>query len=384
MHATLHLTARCNLRCRYCYAAPHQGGDMSMEIAEAAVDLASETCRREEPEQSVGVIFFGGEPLLRRELIKQTVRYCRRKSERTGQSFYFKLTTNGVLLDEAFLTRDPTSEIFVALSHDGVPAAHDLHRVDRAGDGTAGRLQPKMDLLLRHKPYAPVMLVTTPETVRYYAESVTYLFERGFRYLICSLNYGAAWSRATLDELQRQYGRLIDWYEERTRAEDKFYFSPFDTKIATHVFPGSCRRERCELGQRQISVAPTGRLFPCVQFVGDGGESEFAIGDVWRGIDEQRRAALYERNAQEKDDCVACAIRERCNHFCGCLNRQATGSIEQVSPVLCAHEQMALKAADRVAERLFRGRNAMFIQRQYNELFPLVSLAEDVSSKTPG
>jgi uncharacterized protein len=221
------------------------------------------------------------------------------------------------------------------------------------------------------------MFVTTPETVSWYAESIRYLFDSGFRYLICSLNYGTAWPQNALKELQRQYDKLADWYEERTLQEEKFYFSPFDVKIATHIFPGSCRQERCELGRKQLSIAPSGRIYPCVQFVGNGGDSEWCIGDVQSGIDEKRRDILYQRNAREKDSCIHCAIRERCNHFCGCLNRQATGLIDQVSPVLCEHEKTTLRVADRVAERLFRRKSAMFIQKQYNELFPLISLAED-------
>ena len=383
MHLTLHLTGRCNFHCRYCYAAPHAGGDMTWETARAAVDLAVDVCRRENPGQSIGVIFFGGEPLLRRELIVQVIRYCHEISSRTAQSFHFKVTTNGSLLDESFLTEPPTSEIFVALSHDGVPEAHDMHRVDAGGEGTFARLRPVIEMLLRWKPYAPVMLVTTPETVRHYAKSVKFLFECGFHYLICSLNYGVEWPRRTVRELEDQYRELARWYEEMTEREEKFYFSPFDTKIASHIFPGSCRSQRCELGRRQISVAPSGRLFPCVQFAGDGSESAFSIGDVRTGVDEARRAALYAENAEEKKSCERCAIRERCNHFCGCLNRQATGSITQVAPLLCAHERIVLDAADRVAERLFGKRNAMFVQKQYNELFPLVSLAEDKAGNLP-
>jgi len=376
LHLTLHLTARCNFRCSYCYAAPHEGGDMTWETARAAVDMAATECRLENPDGSVGIIFFGGEPLLRRDLIVQIIRYCREIRRRSGQSFHFKITTNGRLLDESFLTADATSEVFVALSHDGVAEAHDTHRLDSAGRPTFEELRPVIDLLLRSKPYAPVMLVTTPQTVRHYADSVRFLFECGFHYLICSLNYAAEWRPRELDELKRQYRELGDWYERETRREAKFYFSPFDTKIASHVFPGSCRRERCELGRTQISVAPSGLLFPCTQFVGD---DSFSIGDVRRGVDEERREQLYRENAREKSSCAACVIRERCNHFCGCLNRQATGSLIQVSPVLCAHEQMTIDEADRVAGRLFRSRSGMFIQKQYNELFPLVSLAEDQS-----
>jgi len=70
-------------------------------------------------------------------------------------------------------------------------------------------------------------------------------------------------------------------------------------------------------------------------------------------------------------------IRARCNHYCACLNRQATGSIDKISPMLCAHERIVLPIADRLAERLYKKGSALFIQKQYNEFYPLASLAED-------
>lgn len=379
MHLTLHLTARCNLRCRYCYAAPHQGGDMTIETAKSAVSMAVEHLKQESPGGSLGVIFFGGEPLLMRDMIGDVVRHCRQVEAETGQLFHYKITTNGLLLDEEFLTHPDTAEVFVALSHDGVRAAHDSNRVDARGLGSFEALEPKIDLLLRHRPYAPVMKVVTPTTLSRYAESVEYLFDKGFRYLICSLDYGANWNEDHISELAHQYELIADWYYEKTLREEKFYFSPFEVKISSHVHPGSCKAERCELGRTQISVAPNGKLFPCVQFVGDGTDDAWAIGDVVSGIDEEARWRLYDANAEEKDSCRTCAIRARCNHYCGCLNKQATGRIDQVSPMLCAHERTVLPIADRLAARLYRRKDPMFIQKHYNEMFPLVSLVEDSS-----
>ena len=365
------------MRCRYCYAAPHRGGDMSFETVRAALDLALRSLREERRGDSLGVIFFGGEPMLRGDLITQAVRYCRDIEGETGQLFHFKITTNGLLLDEEFLTDPETRDIFVALSHDGVREAHDANRIEAGGAGTVDRLQPKMEMLLRLKPYAPVMLVTTPDTVGRYADSVEFLFGRGLRYLICSLDYGAAWGQAHLAELRRQYQRLADWYYRETVREEKLYFSPFEVKIASHIHAGGCKSERCELGRRQISVAPNGRLYPCVQFVGDGADESYAIGHVETGLDETARRRLYALNAEEKESCAACAVRDRCNHYCGCLNKQATGRIDVVSPMLCAHERIVLPIADRLAARLFKKRNPMFVQKHYNEMFPLVSLVED-------
>ena len=381
MHLTLHLTSRCNLRCRYCYASPRDGGgDMSFDTIKAAVAMSAERIAKASPGRSLGVIFFGGEPLLMREIIARTVRHCREIESDTGQLFHYKITTNGTLLDEEFLTSPDTSEIFIALSHDGIPAAHDANRVDASGKGSFDTLDSKIDLLLKHKPYAPVMMVVTPHTVRHFAESVRYLYGRGFHYLISSLDYSADWQESHIKELSRQYKKLADWYYRETIDEAKFYFSPFEVKISSHIFPGSCKAERCELGQTQVSIAPSGHIYPCVQFVSEGPDSVYCIGHVDTGIDESARARLYQLNGAEKDTCVDCAIRERCNHYCGCLNKQATGRIDTVSPVLCAHEQAIMPIADRLAERLFAKRSPMFIQKHYNEMFPLISLVEDRTS----
>lgn len=354
---------------------------MTFDTARSAIALAMESLRRKSPEASLGVIFFGGEPLIKRELISEIVRHCKEVEQQTSQLFHFKVTTNGLLLDEGFLTDPDTSDVFVSLSHDGVKPAHDAHRVDAEGAGSFARLEPKMDLLLRHKPYAPVMMVINPDTVRHYAESVKYLYGRGFHYLICSLNYGGDWTEKHIAELSRQYKKLADWYYDLTIAEEKFYFSPFEVKISSHIFPGSCRAERCELGQTQISVAPNGKLYPCVQFVGDGSDDTYYIGHASTGINEDARARLFTLNGEEKDSCRDCAVRDRCNHYCGCLNKQATGRIDRVSPVLCAHERTILPIADALAERLFKKRSPMFIQKHYNEMFPLISLVEDSVAK---
>ncbi len=353
---------------------------MTLETAKAAIALAMDDLRAKESDASLGVIFFGGEPLLMRGLIADIVRHCREVERDTGQLFHYKITTNGILLDEEFLTDPDTSEVLVAMSHDGVQAAHDAHRVDAGGGGTFDALLPRIEMLLRQKPYSPVMLVTRPDTVGRFAESVEWLYDVGFRYLICSLDYSADWTERDMKQLQRQYKRLADWYYRLTMDEAKFYFSPFEVKISSHIFPGSCKAERCELGQRQISVAPNGTLYPCVQFVGDGTDQTYAIGHVSTGIDESARARLYDINAAEKPTCEDCAIRERCNHFCACLNKQATGHIDVISPALCAHERAIMPVADALAAKLFKKRSPLFIQKHYNEMFPLISLVEDRTS----
>jgi uncharacterized protein len=376
MHFTLHLTNDCNMACRYCYVDGREPRVMDIETIKKAVNLTPSKAG-----ESIGIIFFGGEPLLHKELIFETIEYCKWKEKQNGVFFHYKITTNGLLIDEEFINYSLKENIFIALSHDGVKEAHDFNRIDRAGDGTFTRLEGKIELLLEARPYAPVMMVVTPETVKNYAQSVAYLYGKGFKYIICSLDYGGKWSEESLKVLKKEYRKLADFYLERTYAEDKFYLSPFEVKISSHINCADYSRERCELGKKQISVAPDGLLYPCVQFVG---KPYYSIGDVDNGIDEGRRFDLFRKNEKEKESCMECAVRKRCNHYCGCLNLQTTGSIEEVSPVLCAHERIVLPIADKLAEKLYKEKNPMFIQKHYNDVFPLISLVEDAGNIKKG
>lgn len=363
MHLTLHLTDRCNLACRYCYVKSG-GADMTFETAVAAIERVAEG-------PNCGIIFFGGEPLLCKPLIWRIMDWC---EARDPNRFHFKVTTNGTLLDEAFLDEAVRRGLHVALSHDGSREAHDAFRVWPDGQGTFKTVNEALVLLLKKRPYSPVLMTVNPERVGHFADSVKGLQTRGVQYLIVSMNYSGAWTDAAFRALKKEYLKLAMWHEENYRKERKFYFSPFDKRIASHIFPS--RSNSCRLGKRQISVGPDGRLFPCVQFVG---HDEYVIGTAGSGVDEVRREELFCLNERDKPECAGCALERRCHNKCGCLNFQTTGSLEHVPAVLCEYERMLIPIADRLAERLFKVRNPMFLQRHYNPAFPVLSFLEDLN-----
>lgn len=372
MHVTLHLTNACNMQCDYCYVNHEHIKTMTPDTAKKAVDLALRTSGG----QPTGIIFFGGEPLLHQDLIREIVAYSREAAQKAGVPLHFKMTTNGTLIDDAFLDFAKEAGIFIALSHDGIKEAHDAHRKDAAGQGTFGRLLPVIEKLLQAEPCAPVMMTVNPDTVQYYARSVDFLFQRGFRYLICSLNYAGNWDEDSFAKLKRQYKLLAKWYEQHTLKEDKFFLSPFEVKIASHIEGEAWRHERCELGQKQVSVDAQGLIYPCVQFAGD---ESYAIGSVDAGIDRQRQMQLFDISRSEQPECLACAIRKRCLNTCGCLNKQVTGRLDRVAPSLCQNERILLPIADQLAARLYRKRNALFIHKHYNDLYPVISMVEERS-----
>jgi uncharacterized protein len=345
---------------------------MSREMAFAAVDMAASE------KKPCGLIFFGGEPLVERKLIYDIVEYSQKIKKETGQMFYYKITTNGTLLDEDFLEFSRNIQMMVGFSHDGY-AQNDC-RVFPDGTGTAEILEEKIPLLLKYQPYAVAMCTVNPETAHKLSSSVEWLFNKGFRYITISPNYdiSAEWNKKTLAVLETQYKKLAELYIKWTRDNLKFYLSCFEMKILSHLRGEKYCEDRCQLGRKQISVAPDGKLYPCVQFIGD---LEYEMGDVFSGIDIDKRKIIEQKGMATPEVCETCAVNKRCNHTCGCLNRQATGSISEISPVQCAHERILLPIADSIAMKLYKERNALFIHKHYNEFYPVLSLIEDKSEK---
>jgi len=373
MHLTLNLTTSCNMNCTYCYAPPRPGPAMSEQTAFAALELGARLNH-----ESCGIAFFGGEPLLHKDLIAAVVERGRAMEKEGKGHFHFKLTTNGLLLDDAFLQLAQREHIMLAMSVDGVEQAHDAHRRLADGSPSFEPVRASLARLLAAKPYASVICVVNPDTARHLSESIAWLLDAGCRYLIVVLNHAADWTERDFGMLEKQYRKLATLYRQWTRAGRKFYFSPFETKISSHVNRHCYHKDRCELGNRQLSVDTEGYLYPCVQFPRAGHQSRWCIGNVIDGVDEKARQAIRAESETEKAFCRDCVIKDRCNNTCGCLNWQTTGDINAISPVLCRNEQLLTTIVDRLAEKLYREREPHFLQKHYSDAYPVLSLLEDL------
>jgi len=258
-----------------------------------------------------------------------------------------------------------------------VREAHDTHRRLANGGPSFDLLVDRLRLLLDVRPYASVLMVVTPQTAPWLAESVSFLMDLHCRYIIVSPNYAADWTEADFRALAKQFKQLGRLYVKWTQAGRKFYLSPFEVKLSSHINRHCYHKERCELAERQLSVDPRGYLFPCVQFPKAGPDSPWCIGHVSTGIDEPARRRIRDRSQALKPDCAGCAVQERCNNTCGCLNWQTTSSLDTISPVLCRYEQMLMPIADRIGRVLYRKRDPLFLQKHYNAAYPVLSLLED-------
>lgn len=349
MNISLILTKQCNLRCQYCFET-HENVYMTEETALKAMDLAVS-----HHDRSVGVSFFGGEPLLCKPLIYKCVEYSKRFKD---IKFSWNMTTNGLLLDEEFLTFARDNGIEIAMSHDGLMSR--INRVYPDGSDCLDRLDEKLALLLRYQPSAFIMATTTADTAGDVFGSVRYLFERGVKRLNLAIDSRpcAGWDETGMKELSGQLQMVGDFvFEQFCRGRD-VYFIPFEEKILSITKDRACHV--CRLGWRKPYIDWDGLIYPCIQF---GGAAAFRIGTVTEGIHQERRDSIYQSSLKKPEICTDCALQKRCVNDCACINYQQSGDMSQVSGEQCAFQRLLIERADEMARKMLAADEKHFTAR---------------------
>lgn len=360
LRVSLFLNHACNLRCSYCYNGEHFARAMPFDVARRGVDLSFDLGRHQRR-----VSFFGGEPLLEMDLLREVVAYGRAEAARRESSQGFLVVTNATLLDQEKLTWFLEHRVVIASSLDGDRAAHDATR--RRADGGSSHEQVVRNLrpLLEACPDTKIIAVIDPLNVDHLADSFSFLLSIGARNLSMNVNYEGDWGEQERDRFRVALRALGDRYIEAWRQGLPFSLNLFDSKIVTHLKGGFSIRDRCDFGCEELAVAPSGRLYPCDRLVGQDDRDDVVIGDVWRGIDTVRRDALIEAKNSPAQDCGRCTFVSRCMFWCGCINRAMTGSVGEVSGLLCWFEQRIIEEADRCGEILYREQTPAFMARFY-------------------
>jgi len=341
---------------------------MTFDIAMGAIKLAMEDGR------PTGILFYGGEPLLEKELIYQIVAETQKIKQETGHVFHYKMTTNGTLLDEDFLKMAQEVNLTIGMSHDGL--AQDDNRLFYDGSGSFELLEEKIALLLKYQPYAVGLSVVDPSTVHKAAETVEFLYSKGFKYITVGMNYDriAPWDSEKMLVLMDEYRKMAAMYRDWVGREEKIYLSTFDMKILSHLKGEAYNADRRAQSKNQISVGPDGKLYPGSKYLD---KPYFEIGDVFSGLDAMRREEIYEMGTEPLAACKKCAIRTRCNYVYDSIRLEDGEVITDISPVQCTHERLVTPIVDEIAEKLYKEENALFLHKHYNALYPVMSLIED-------
>lgn len=345
----LHIAHDCNLRCKYCFAETgsfHGSRSMmSVEVGKAAIDFA---VAKSQNRRNIEIDFFGGEPLMNFDTVREIVAYAEEQGKLHGKNFRFTLTTNGMLLNEeieAFLNEKMSN---VVLSLDGRKEVNDRMRPRVDGSGTYDRIVPKFQHFTKlrgDKDYF-VRGTFTHENLNF-AEDVLHMASLGFDKLSMEPVVGEetepyAIREEDLPTLYEEYEKLAKAYLDAEEQGKRFHFFHFEMDLKG----GPCISKRlkgCGSGSEYLAVTPEGDLYPCHQFVG---REEYRMGSVLDGtFDIEKSKVFRKHNVYSSETCKNCWARFYCSGGCVANALSLGGGMDKPYEIGCALMKKRIECA---------------------------------------
>lgn len=345
----LHIAHDCNLACRYCFAeeGEYHGRRalMSYEVGKKALDflIANSGTRR-----NLEVDFFGGEPLMNWEVVKQLVEYGRSQEELHNKKFRFTLTTNGVLLNDEIMEFSNREMSNVVLSLDGRQDVNDRMRPFRNGRGSYDLIVPKFQKFAKERGDRDYFVRGTfTRNNLDFADDVLHFADLGFEKMsvepvVASPEEPYAIREEDLPQIMEEYDRLAEEYIKRHKEGRGFTFFHFMLDLNQ----GPCVAKRlsgCGSGTEYLAVTPWGDLYPCHQFVGN---EEFLLGNVDEGVTKTEICNEFKLcNVYAKDKCRDCFARFYCSGGCAANSFNFHGSITDAYDIGCEMQKKRIECA---------------------------------------
>lgn len=335
----LHIAHTCNLNCEYCFASQgkYKGerAVMSFEVGKRALDWLIENSGSR---KNLEVDFFGGEPLMNFEVVKELVAYARSIEKEKGKNFRFTLTTNGLLIDDNVIDFANKEMSNVVLSLDGRKEIHDRFRVDYNGNGSFDKIVPKFQKLVKargNKNY--YMRGTFTHANPDFLEDIKVMLNLGFKELsmepvVCAAGDPSELTPEDITVVMEQYEKLAFLMLQKEKEGKPFTFYHYMIDLTG----GPCIYKRisgCGSGTEYMAVTPWGDLYPCHQFVGD---EKFKLGDIYKGVTNLTvQNSFKECNVYAREDCRNCWARLYCSGGCAANAYHATGSVKGIYMAGC-------------------------------------------------
>lgn len=316
----LHVAHDCNIRCAYCFASQ---GDfkgersiMPLEVGKKSLDFLIENSGNR---KNLEVDFFGGEPLLNFDVVKELVKYGREIEKKHNKHFRFTTTTNCTLLNDENMKYINENMDNVVLSIDGRKEVNDRMRYNINGDGTYDSIVPKIQKMVEmrgDKQYF-VRGTFTRNNIDF-AGDVIHMADLGFKNtsvepVVAESCHSYALKEEDLEEIFEQYDIIAEELIERHNKDNDFNFFHFNIDLTQ----GPCiikRLRGCGAGAEYVAVTPEGDIYPCHQFVGN---EEFKIGNLEEGIKNKNLSMEFrDANVYNKKECKNCWAKFYCSGGC--------------------------------------------------------------------
>ena len=345
----LHIAHDCNLACRYCFAGEGEYHGrralMSTEVGKKALDfLVANSGNR----VNLEVDFFGGEPLMNWQTVKELVEYGRSLEELHHKKFRFTLTTNGVLLEDEILEFANREMANIVLSIDGRKEIHDRMRPFRGGQGSYDRVVPIFQKVAESRGQERYYVRGTyTHNNLDFSQDVLHLADLGFKQIsvepvVAQPTDDYAITEADIPALKEEYDKLAAEMIKRKKEGREFHFFHFMIDLSG----GPCVAKRlsgCGSGTEYLAVTPWGDLYPSHQFVGT---EKFLMGNVEEGIlREDIREQFKCCNVYAKEKCKKCFAKFYCSGGCGANAYNFHGDINETYDIGCELQRKRVECA---------------------------------------
>lgn len=345
----LNVAHDCNLRCSYCFASEGDFGCgrelMPLETAKKSVDFLIEHSGKI---KNLEMDFFGGEPLMNWNVVKETVKYARSLEKKYNKNFRFTLTTNGILLDDEKIDFINDEIYDVVLSLDGRKEVNDKYRITKTKKGSYDIVLPKFQKLISrrgNKSYY-VRGTYTKDNLDF-TKDVMHLYNLGFKNIsmepvLCDKNFASSVNKEDISKVLAEYENLCRELIKMKKSGKEINFFNFNIDLDK----GPCvlkRLKGCGCGNDYVAITPSGDIFSCHQLVG---ENEFKMGNVNSGtFDDNIKKKFLNTSIYHKEKCQNCWVKFYCSGGCAAKNYQHCGNIMIPFDVNCEMQKKKIECA---------------------------------------
>ena len=347
MKYTLAVTQRCNMACDYCYILKNQS-KMTIPTAEKIVDfMYSHT----PPDEEVDIGFFGGEPLLEFNLIKDITAMIASHRDYDPENVVMSIVSNGTIYTDEIRDFLGENNVSLGISCDGPSFIQDKHRRFIDGSGSSHIVEENIRRALIDFPLLPVNAVYSPENILYLPRVVDYFVDLGVKNIYLNHNISGDWTEKETQLLLKVYGEIGERYIRYYREADPRYINLIDSKITVILRGGYQPQEKCRMGVGEIAFGASGSVYPCERLIGSDDGVSNCIGNINEGFSVSPGKMDY-CNAAKNVECMSCKLSSFCMNWCGCTNFFSTNDVSFVGPFMCASEKALVKTAIDVIQAL--------------------------------